>query len=73
MPMEGCALGDLVTLAVPPADAGPGDYDDDVEAIVRNHPVEGEPVDPDFLRRVVRVSVGREPPEFRPARRAVTE
>ena len=58
MPIEGCALGDPVTLAVPLADAGPGDYEDDVEAIVRNHPIEGKLVDPDFLRRAVRASGG---------------
>jgi hypothetical protein len=50
--MEGCALGDLVALAIRLSDAGAGDYWDDVDAIVRNHLVEQQVIDADQLARV---------------------
>ncbi len=51
--MEGCALGDLVGLAVQLSDMGAGDYWDDVDAIVRNHLVEQQFTRKDLLERVV--------------------
>ena len=54
--MEGCALGDLVALGVRLSDAGVGDYWDDVDAIVRNHLVEGQLVRGDILERVAAAS-----------------
>jgi hypothetical protein len=64
--MEGCALGDLVALAIRLTDAGLGDYWDDVDAIVRNHLVEGQLVDAAALQRVAEASAGKELPAFRP-------
>ena len=63
--MEGCALGDLVALAIRLTDTGQGDWWDDVDAIVRNHLVEGQLVDPYLLRRAAEASAGKEPPAFR--------
>ncbi len=42
---EGCALGDLVALAIRLTDAGAGDYWDDVDAIVRNQLAEQQITD----------------------------
>jgi hypothetical protein len=50
--MEGCALGDLVAIAVRLSDAGWGDYWDDVDALARNQLVEGQLVDPGILQRL---------------------
>ncbi|MCL5099298.1 MAG: hypothetical protein M1608_17535 [Candidatus Omnitrophica bacterium] len=51
--MEGCALGDLVGLAVRLSDLGAGDYWDDVDAVVRNHLVEQQFTRADLLETVV--------------------
>jgi DUF1680 family protein len=64
--MEGCALGDLVALAIRLTDAGLGDYWDDVDAIVRNHLVEGQLVDAAALRRVAEASARDAGDAFRP-------
>ena len=53
---EGCALGDLVALAIRLTDAGVGDYWDDVDAVVRNHLVEQQLVHADRLERVAAAS-----------------
>ena len=53
---EGCALGDLVALGIRLTDAGVGDYWDDVDAVVRNHLVEGQLVHADRLERVAAAS-----------------
>jgi DUF1680 family protein len=50
--MEGCALGDLVALAIRLTDAGLGDYWDDVDAMTRNHLVEQQVSDRDQLERI---------------------
>jgi DUF1680 family protein len=50
--MEGCALGDLVALAIRLSDAGLGDYWDDVDAITRNHLVEQQVTDAGQLARI---------------------
>jgi hypothetical protein len=50
--VEGCALGDLVALGARLSDAGVGDYFDDVDAVVRNHLVEGQLTDGDLLARI---------------------
>jgi len=50
--VEGCALGDLVALGIRLSDAGMGDYWDDVDAVVRNHLIEGQLVRADLLERV---------------------
>lgn len=64
--MGGCALGDLVALAIRLSDAGLGDWWDDADAIVRNHLVEGQLVDAAALQRVAEASAGKEAPAFRP-------
>lgn len=50
--MEGCALGDLVAIAVRLSDAGLGDYWDDVDALTRNQLVEGQLVDAARLEKI---------------------
>jgi hypothetical protein len=50
---EGCALADLVALAIRLTDAGMGDYWDDVDAIARNHLVEHQLVNRDAIKRAV--------------------
>jgi hypothetical protein len=55
--MEGCALGDLVALAIRLTDARAGDYWDDVDAIVRNQLVEGQLTNAESLQRIAEHSV----------------
>ena len=50
--MEGCAIGDLIGLAIRLSDAGLGDYWDDVDAIVRNHLMEQQLVSAGSLHAV---------------------
>jgi len=57
--VEGCALGDLVALGIRLSDAGMGDYWDDVDAVVRNHLIEGQLVRADLLQRVADASPER--------------
>ncbi|NLX07266.1 MAG: hypothetical protein GXY33_19175 [Phycisphaerae bacterium] len=59
---EGCALGDMVALAIRLTDAGLGDFWDDVDAVVRNHLVEQQLIDASLLERVAAHSSER-PPE----------
>lgn len=48
---EGCGIADTLMLAVQLADAGLGDYWDDVEYIVRNHLIELQMVDLDAMQQ----------------------
>jgi hypothetical protein len=57
--MEGCALGDLVAIAVRLSDAGLADYWDDVDALARNQLVEGQLVDAERLEKVAAASPER--------------
>lgn len=50
--MEGCALGDVIGLAIRLSDIGAGDYWDDVDAVVRNQLMEQQLTRAEDLRRV---------------------
>ena len=62
---EGCALGDLVALAIRLSDSGAGDYWDDVDAVVRNQLVEQQLTRSDLLERVSAASASLRPEEKR--------
>lgn len=53
---EGCALGDQVAMGIRLSDAGLGDYWDNVDAVVRNHLVEGQLTRADLLEKVAAAS-----------------
>jgi hypothetical protein len=53
---EGCALGDLAAFGVRLSDLGVGDYWDDVDALTRNHLVEGQFTDAEVLTRIAAAS-----------------
>ena len=54
--MEGCFLGDLVALAVRLSEAGIGDYWEDADRVIRNHPAEAQYIRGDYLERVCAAS-----------------
>jgi hypothetical protein len=64
--MEGCALGDILALAIRLSDAGMGDYWDDVDAVVRNQLVEAQLVSADILEGIAAASPERAPSERSP-------
>lgn len=53
---EGCSLGDQVAMGIRLSDAGLGDYWDNVDAVVRNHLVEGQLTRADLLEKVAAAS-----------------
>jgi len=50
---EGCALADMIDIALMLAEAGVGDYWDDIDAMVRNHLVEHQMLDRERLKHIV--------------------
>jgi hypothetical protein len=54
--MEGCALGDLIGMAIRLSDCGMGDYWDDVDACVRNQLAESQLLDAAQLTRIAESS-----------------
>jgi len=64
--MEGCALGDMIGLAIRLSDEGLGDYWDDVDAIVRNQLAEQQIMDTDRIRSIVAASEDDVPADFPP-------
>ncbi len=54
--MEGCALGDLIGMAIRLSDSGLGDYWDDVDACVRNQLAEAQMTDRSQLEKIAAAS-----------------
>ena len=50
---EGCALADMIDIAIMLSEAGVGDYWDDVDSMVRNHLVEHQMLDRERLQHIV--------------------
>ena len=48
---EMCTIGDMTYLAVKLSEMGVGDYWEDVDQYVRNHLIEGQPTDPEKMRK----------------------
>ena len=50
---EGCALADMIDIALMLSEAGAGDYWDDIDSMVRNHLVEHQMLDRDRLGHII--------------------
>ena len=50
---EGCALADMIDIAIMLSEAGVGDYWDDIDSMVRNHLVEHQLLDRKRLKHIV--------------------
>ena len=50
---EGCALADMIDIALMLSEAGVGDYWDDIDSMVRNHLVEHQMLDRERLEHIV--------------------
>ena len=64
---EGCALGDLIGLAIRLTDAGAGDYWDDADAVVRNQLAEQQITDAPALAAFCAAQPDRPPPADQPS------
>jgi len=64
---EGCALGDLIGLAIRLTDAGAGDYWDDADAVVRNQLAEQQITDAPALAAFCAAQAENPPPSDQPA------
>jgi len=51
--MEGCALGDIIALAIRLSESGAGDHWDDVDALTRNQLAEAQYLRPDLMHKIV--------------------